>query len=185
MTDFSLEELWKIYKEEKTSRDLVELPEDFYQTVARYISHLTSEFEREDGLKRDLILEELKNITFMVQEVHLTRVSKVIQRVHRSSLPSVLLERERYAFSEIQKSLERLQADLVYSAVAGKLSSKEPIELTTVLLVMLTHVPEKIIGADMKEYGPFLRGEICNLPVENAEMMVRRRMAKKISVRMS
>ncbi len=183
MRDFSLEELLRIYKGEKTSRDLIELSEDFYQVVAEHISRLMSELERGDKLRRDLILEELKNITFMVQEIHLTRMSKIIHKIQRGSLPNALLDRERYTFGEIQQSLEKLQADLVYSAVAGKISSREPLELTNVLLIMLADLPEKIVGVNMREYGPFLRGEICSLPVENAEMMIRRNMAKKISVK--
>lgn len=183
MTDFSLEELSRIYRDEKTSRDLIELPEDFYQSVAKHISQLTSELKHGDKLRQELLLEELKNITFIIQEIHLARISKAMDKINQGYIPSPLLERERYAFNEIQQSLEKLQADLVYSTITGKISISAPLELTNILLVMLIDVSEKIIGADMREYGPFIKGEIANIPAQNAEMMIRRGVAKKITVK--
>ncbi|HID60855.1 MAG TPA: hypothetical protein EYP46_03230 [Hadesarchaea archaeon] len=173
----------RVYQDEKTSRDLIELPEDFYRSVAGHISQLISELKHGDELRRRLLLEELKSVASMTQEIHLTRVSKTMGRIDRGRPPAQLLERERYTFNEIRQSLERLQSDLVYSIIAGKISTPAPLELTNTLLTVLIDVPEKIICVDMRGYGPFTKGEIANIPTQNAEMMVRRGVAKKIAVK--
>ncbi len=184
MKNFSLEELVRIHKNEKTSRDIAELPEGFYQDITKYISRLNFELKHGDALRQELLKEELRNIMTMVQEIHLARVFKAINKVTQNHLPVQLVERERYAFSEIRQSLEKLQADLINPVIAGKVAVPTPIELTNVLLMMLVDVPEKIIGVDMKNYGPFVKGEIANLPAKNAELMTRHGTARKIAVKL-
>jgi hypothetical protein len=178
-----LEEIVRILKEEKTSRDLVELPDDFYQRTAGYISQLNSELERGDSLKQKLLREELRNVVLMLQEIHQTRVQKAARKTVMGQIPVQLMERERYAFSEVRQSLERLQADLVSPAVSGRATVPIPSSLTNTLLVMLMDVPDKIIGADMRGYGPFVRGEIVSIPAQNAEIMIRHGVARKIALR--
>lgn len=184
MTNFSLEELVKIYRDEKKSRELVELPEDFYQRIAIHISQLTSELTHGDALRQELLREELRNIVFMVQEVHLARVLKAMDKIALKHLPNRLIERERYAFGEIKQILEKLHTDLVSPAISGKVAVQAPLNLTNVLITMLTDVPEKIIGADMRDYGPFIKGEIASLPARNAEIMIRHGAARKIAVKL-
>lgn len=184
MTNFSLEELVKIYRNEKKMRELAELPENFYQRVAIHISQLTSELMHGDALRQELIQEELRNIVFMVQEIHLARVLKAMDKITLKHLPNQLIERERYAFGEIKQILEKLQTDLVSPVISGKVAVQAPPDLTNVLLMMLTDVPEKIIGADMRDYGPFVKGEIASLPAQNAEIMIRHGAARRITVKL-
>jgi len=183
MTDFSVDEIVRIYREEKTSREITELPEDFYQNVGKYISQLTVEMKRGDGIRRELVQEELKNVMRMVQDIHLARVLKGMNRVAQGLLPAPLIDRERYAFSEIRQSLEKLQAELVQPAIAGKVALAAPPDLTNSLLILLTEFPERIVGVDMKSYGPFTKGEIVSLPSPNAEIIVRHGAAKKITAK--
>lgn len=183
MIDFSLDELAKLYKEEKISRDLAEIPDDFYQIVGRYISQLNFELKRSDSLRREFLQEELRSVLLMVQEIHLTRVFKAMSKTVQGQMPNPLIERERYAFSEIRQSLERLQADLVQSAVSGKVEVAAPQNITNALIIMLADFQEKIVGADMRSYGPFLKGEIASLPAPNADMIARHGIARKIAVK--
>lgn len=183
MFNFSLDDLTNFYRAEKTSRELVELPDDFYLSVAKLISRLSLELKRGDPIRRDLLKEELRSVVHMVQEIHLARVLKAIDRVVHGSIPSPVLERERYAFSEVRQSLEKLQAELVIPAITGKVAVAAPIERTRVLLIMLADIPEKIVGADMRNYGPFIKGEVVSLPQSNADMMVKHGIAREIKAR--
>lgn len=183
MKDFSLEELVKLYRDEINSLEMVDLPDDFYQNIARHISQLNFEIKRGDGLRQELLKEELRNVALMVQKIHLTRVIKAIDRVTQDRLPGQLIERERYAFSEIRQSIEKLQADLVQPAISGEVDVPVPPELTNVLLMMLVDVPE-ISGVDMRSYGPFVKGEIASIPAKNADLMVRHGAARKVAVKL-
>lgn len=183
MIDFSLDELVRIYKEEKTSRELVEIQEDFYQSVARHVSQLAFEMKHADSIKRDLLQEELRSVVFMVQEIYLARVLKAMNKTTQGHPPAPLIERERYAFGEIRQTLEKLQADLVQPALTGKVEVAAPPNITNVLLMMLADFHEKIVGTDMRSYGPFVKGEIASLPAPNVEMMARHGLARKITVK--
>lgn len=183
MTGFSLEELFGVFRQEKASRGLTELPEEFYKDVAKYISRLTFEIKHGDPIRRDLLQEELENVVYMVQEIHLTRVLKALDVIARGRLPSPALEQERYAFSEMRHVLDRLQAEVVSPAVAGEVEVEPPHERTHVPMIMLADIPERIVGVDMRNYGPFYRGEVVTLPEKNAEAMIKHGVARRIAVR--
>lgn len=183
MIDFSLDKLVNVFREEKTSKELVELSEEFYQDVAKYISRLTFELKRGDVVRRELLQEELRNVVYMVQEIHLARVFKALDKIARGRLPSPVLERERYAFSEMRQILEKLQAEIVYPAITGKVAVAPPHERTRILLLMLADIHEKIVGVDMRNYGPFSKGEVVTLPEPNAEAMIKHGVARKIGAK--
>lgn len=183
MADFSIDELVDVFRQEKTSRDLTELPEEFYRDVAKYISRVTFELKRGDAVRRDLLQEELRNVVYMVQEIHLTRALKALDIIARGRLPSPVLEQERYAFSEMRQVLEKLQAGLIHPVIAGKVEVEPPHERTRIPLLMLADINEKIVGVDMRNYGPFFKGEMVTIPEQNAEAMIKHGVARKISVK--
>jgi DNA replication initiation complex subunit (GINS family) len=41
-----------------------------------------------------------------------------------------------------------------------------------------------IVGADMKTYGPFLPQDVASLPVENAKVLVKQRVAVEVEVKL-
>ncbi len=183
MTDFSLDELVAVHRDEKTSRGLVELPEDFYLRAGRYISQLLFEIKRGDSLRQKLLGEELKNVVTMVMEIHLTRVLKGMNKIVNGKLPAPLIDRERYAFSEIRQALEKLHDDLIKPAITGRIALTAPPDLTNSLVLLLVDIPEKIMGADMRGYGPLSKGEITSIPASNAEIMIRHGAARKIAIK--
>ncbi|MEM2890011.1 MAG: hypothetical protein QW358_01510 [Candidatus Hadarchaeum sp.] len=183
MINFSLEELVRIYQGEKNSRELVEISDDFYQSVGRHISMLNAEISRSNALRRELLREELRNVVFMVQEIYFTRLVKAMAAAVRGQAPAPLIERERFAFSEIRQILEKLHAELVQLAVSGKVEVTVPERITNILCIMLSDFRERIVGADLKSYGPFAKGEIASLPALNAEIMVKHGLARRITVK--
>jgi DNA replication factor GINS len=48
-------------------------------------------------------------------------------------------------------------------------------------LRFLVHVPA-IIGADMKSYGPFQSEDVASVPLDNARILVKQRLAESIDV---
>jgi len=181
--NFSLEELFKVYHQEKTSRELAEIPEDFYQSVGEHISRLNAELSRSDGVRRELLREEIRGIVFMVQEIHFTRLVKALARVAQGGIPAPLLEREHQAFGEIRQSLERLYSGMIQPAISGEVEVAPPQSITNILCIMLADFRERIVGADMKSYGPFRRGEIASLPAPNADILVKHGLARRITVK--
>lgn len=180
--DLTLEDLAEVYRRELVSRELSELPEEFYPEVAKLIFRLR-EAERGDALREELLEEQLKQIIFFVNEIHATRVIKAIDGVASGDVPKATLERERTAFLEIRQSLERLRSELVAPAISGKVAIRVPVERTKATVMMLVNLNQRILGTDQRYYGPFKRGEVVNLPEANAEFMVKHDYARRIKVR--
>lgn len=183
MINFSLEELVRIYQLEKSSRELAEISDDFYKGIGRHISRLNAEISRSDAMRKELLQEELRSVVFMVQEIYFIRLVKAMGTVLRGHAPTPLIERERYAFSEIRQLLERLYSEMVHPALSGKVEVTVPERITNTLCIMLADFREKIVGADLKTYGPFAKGEIASLPALNAEIMVKHGLARRITVK--
>jgi DNA replication factor GINS len=182
MVEFSYDDVKQVWLAEKTSRELVEIPEEFYQNVAKYVAQMNLELKRSEPLRGELLREELQNVFQMVQEIYLSRTLKAIDEVAQGKLPDTLLERERYAFNEIRQSLEKLCADLIPPTITESAELAAPREITNVLLIMQAEVPT-IVGDDLRQYGPFKKGEIASLPRRSAELMVEHGFARKIEVK--
>lgn len=182
MVEFSYDDVKQVWLAEKTSRELIEIPEEFYQNVAKYAAQLNLELKRSEPLRGELLQEELQNVFQMVQEIYLSRTLKAIDEVAQGRLPDLLLERERYAFNEIRQSMEKLYAELISATITGKAELAAPREITNVLLIVLAEVPT-IVGDDLRQYGPFKKGEIASLPRRSAELMVKHGLARKIEVK--
>ncbi|MFQ6129684.1 MAG: hypothetical protein ACE5OT_02605 [Candidatus Hadarchaeaceae archaeon] len=182
MVEFSYGDAKRAWLAEKTSRKLAEIPEEFYQNAARYVAQLNHELKHSEPLRGELLKEELRDVFRMIQEIHLSRVLKAIDEIAQGRLPAPLLERERHTFNEIRRSLEKLYTGLVSATMTGKAGLVVPREITNVLLIMQAEVPP-IVGDDLRQYGPFKRGEIVSLPRRSAELMVNHGLARKIEVK--
>ncbi len=182
MADLTTEKILDIYKREMASQDLLELPENFYQDVAKIVSSL-ADTKKADPIKREMLDEELKKLVFLVREIHNTRVLKAIDRIMVGEVAAPMLERERTTFQEVRQSLERLHSELVSPAVEGKSSVSAPAERKRVPIMMRVDIDDRILGTDLKFYGPFKRGEIFSLPESNAFSMVKHDYARTIKIR--
>jgi len=178
----SSEDIKRIWIEEKSARELVDISEEFYQDLARHVAELSHEASRGEPLRQELIKEELWHVLQMVQEIYLLRVLKAMRLVANGKLPSPLLERERYTFNEIRQALEKLHGELVAPAMRGEARIAVPREVTNTPLICLTDVP-LIIGDDGKYYGPFKSGDVGFLPKRNAELLIKYGAARMIEVK--
>jgi len=184
MRNLTFEGIKNVLTEEKSTRGLVDLPDEFYSNVGRYVTELSREADRGEAVRQDILKEELHRVLQMVQEIHMLRVMKALDELAKGVLPDPLLEKERNAFNEIRQTLEKLYAELVAPAMAGEVAIVAPREITNVAIIFSAAVPE-IVAEDMKSYGPFKVGEIGFLPRTSAERLVKHGLARKIEVKSS
>lgn len=182
MPGFSFEDVKRVWIGEKTSRDITDLPVDFYQNVARYVAELNIEFKRGEQLRQELLREELRNVLQIIQEIHLLRVLKAMDQVGRGHLPASSLDGERRAFDGVRQILDKLYTEQIRPAISGKAAIVAPREKTNETLIFLTDIPQ-IIGDDIKQYGPFKKGEVAFLPKRSAELLIKKGTAQKFEVR--
>lgn len=159
----------------------MELPGDFYPNVGRYLEEINRELTQAEQLRRELLREELRDVMRMMHEIYLLRVIKGVDEIARGRSPSPLLEDERHAFEEVSRILERLHTEFFAPAISGRAAIPAPREKTNVALIVSAEMPQ-IMGDDMRQYGPFKRGEVACLPRRCAELMIGRGLARKIEV---
>jgi DNA replication initiation complex subunit (GINS family) len=182
MVELTFEDIKNVLIEEKSTRGLVDLPDEFYSNVGRYVAELSREADRGESIRRDILKEELHRVLQMVQEIYMLRVVKALNELAKGGLPASLLEKERNTFNEIRQTLEKLYVELVAPAMAGEAAIVAPKEITNVALIFSADVPQ-IVAEDMKSYGPFKVGEVGFLPRLSAEFLVKHGFARKIEVK--
>jgi len=182
MAEFTFEDIKNVLIEEKSARGLVNLPDEFYSNVGRYVAELSREADRGEVIRQDILKEELRRVLQMVREIHMLRVAKALNELAKGTLPASLLEKERNAFGEVRQTLDKLYAELVAPTMAGETAVVAPKEITNVALIFSVDVPQ-IVAEDMKSYGPFKVGEVGFLPRPRAEFLVKHGLARKIEVK--
>ncbi len=167
------EELERIWLEEKGSTTLSPLPPDFYSKISRYLSRLRAELERREGVERELVEEEMREAVGLLEELFALRAQKALKAILRGESPPSQGEGEARLFSRLREVLEEARREML---------GGEPEEAPRPqheLLVVLGKVP-RIVGEDLRYYGPFEEGEIVSLPSSTAELLVAHRLARKL-----
>lgn len=181
MTDFSFGDIKKAWKEEWASQELTDLPPDFYSKISQHVAELDRELRRSERFRQELLQKELQNVIRMVQEIYLLRLLKAMEEATKGCAPNSLIERERQAFIEIIRILDELRTGLVVPAITGKAKIAPPHEITNILLIFSSEMPQ-IIGDDLKPYGPFKKCEAAFLPKRTAELILKHGLARKVEV---
>ena len=176
----SYDELRRIYRLEKNTSKLVEVDDDFFEKLNAFMKS-----EKEEYLKslRDISTSKARNFSNlkkMVQEIFALREKKLLNRaLVASRTGDVALQKvsseEKVTFIELlklmalhRKSLAELFDGEPQSFSIAEASSGE-------LFSVLRDVPA-FVGTDMKEYGPFSRGEVVPLPQKIAELLLSRKL---------
>jgi DNA replication factor GINS len=178
------DELYSAWRLEIEYSELGSLQSDFYTQVADYLKILKEESQMVDKktVKASLLEHELVNVQRMVQELLQARYRKIIKKMVNGQKIHV----EYLAAEEAKLYNGVLPSTNTYSRFTQGLltgqASKVEVEKVMhnrVVLRFLKDVPS-IIGADMKSYGPFIAEDVASVPVENAKILVKRDLAKKL-----
>ncbi|MEM1990275.1 MAG: hypothetical protein QW782_06540 [Candidatus Bathyarchaeia archaeon] len=173
------DELLRIWKEEITSDELVELPKSFISRIEEYLKKLAEENRMLDKktAKASLLKVEEQNVKRMLKDIANLRYKKLIRKISKD-------ERSRYIpLIENRNLIKLLLLTESYqsfneSLFSGKKSSKER-QRKRITVRFLSETPE-IMGLDMKSYGPYKPEDVASLPIENAEALIKQGLAVEI-----
>lgn len=163
----------KIQREEQREPKLSKLPEDFYQKAKNYLEQKRKLYEKKGD--KDIALE-VRNAERLLEDIFNRRETKIITHAiitARTDIPPPnLLSQEKEIF-EAMVEMIRKQRERVLNTLLKK-SKEEKLEE----VVFMEDVPE-FIGADMKSYGPFKKGEKAKIPRENAMLLIDAKKARR------
>jgi DNA replication factor GINS len=179
--------LLEAWRRERYKPELQHLPRDFFSEMSEFASLLREQTRMLDrGTMRSRIaLKERENAERMLGELSQLRIKKIILS-ELSSTPIVatfLTKDEKRLQADLRDLLsdnnERLKRILIGSAI--QVEKRPPAKNNLKMIRFLRAVPA-IIGIDMKTYGPFKPEDLASMPIENAENLIRRGIAKEVEI---
>ena len=164
----SFELIRRIQREEQRIQKLTKLPNDFYNSVQRYL-------EAKRGGNRKTALEA-KNAERLLEDIFNRRERKILNLVlitARTGIqPENLTDEEKQFFNSILKIVKERRK--ILKDIKEKKSEQT-------LIIFKEDVPE-FVGVDEKTYGPFKKGDIAKLPEENMQLMIEQGIAEEFKV---
>ena len=178
--------LYHLWETEKDQLDLQPLNRTFFQDLSQYVKTLRKELQvlDENTWKTELLLDEQKRIKTLLSDLTVTRFQKMLDAVNavRELSSDQLTTEEEYSYNALQliwKHLQTVITDIMRGRspkIPSDLSMKKPKRL---LIRFLQAIPA-IVGSDMKTYGPFKKEDVMYLPAENAEILIKRKIAIEV-----
>ncbi|MHA1912488.1 MAG: DNA replication complex subunit Gins51 [Candidatus Kariarchaeaceae archaeon] len=174
--------LIKLWKQEVASEAFEELDSSFWARVRDFLSHIESmSSSSNDDLLKDLYLERLNRVRFMINDVVRIRTDKILYAAKTvESVPSGLSIEEQDLFEAIKQSID-LHRRSIYSVTTAS-TSGSPFFDKKLCIRILDPEPEQMIGSDLQAYGPFDKEDVTFLPLENAKLLIRLGKAEEIKI---
>jgi len=183
--DIDYDEIRRIYRLEKSTSRLVEVEQDFYDSMNEFICK-----EKEEYIKslKDFSITKARdftNLKKMVDEIFSLREKKVLNKAltaSRSGETSELnmCKQEKKTYNEMLKILEKHRGFLsdIFESNNNKKQTPKT-KPTETKVEVLKQIPS-FVGSDMKEYGPFSKGQKVTLPEKVALLLKSRKLVQDI-----
>jgi DNA replication initiation complex subunit (GINS family) len=157
------ETLRKIMFDEKKSNRLLKLPENFFEEAKSYLENKAKFASGKEDIW------ELDSAKRVIQDLMEIREGKLVRS---GAAPDDLTREEKSFFDSVAGSIRQFQGQQK-EIFEGK---KEPMQV----VAFLETIPQ-FVGIDMRNYGPFEKGDIATVPVANARLLVEKGSAKQIN----
>ncbi len=197
----SLEEAWS---QEKKAKELLNIPDDLLHEMKDYVATLNKTPTDENTLAGQLLRTEKLYANQMIKDLTELRLRKIVTlEVNNQPIDAqAMTPEEQKLHSNIRQLLSgyRQGADLpditpiaappkpeapkprkTQRAKPAPKPVIKPDEVQMILVRFLQPLPA-IMGIDMKAYGPFQPEELATIPVQNAENLIKRGIAKPVDV---
>lgn len=179
--EITYDELRRIYRLEKNTSKLVEVDEDFYESLKDFIEEQKNEYLESINDFSSTKARDFINLKKVTEEIFAIRERKILNKalVHgRTEDPfdEKISLQEKEFFNELMKIIKKHKYH-IEEMFKTKEKREKPANLNNVTIRILTDVPA-FIGTDMKEHGPFKEGEKTKVPTKIAKLMIDRKIAK-------
>jgi len=164
----------KIQREEMSEPKLSKIPEDFYQKAKNYLEQKKVIAEKKE---EKLTEREIKNVERIMEDIFNRRETKMLNHALitvRTNLPPQNLIEDEKEFFESAVNMLRTQRERVLSLLFKKTK-----EITGLEKVEFKDDVEEFVGIDLNKYGPFKKGDVANIPKDNAKLLIKMKKVKK------
>ncbi|MEM3112936.1 MAG: hypothetical protein QXI33_00740 [Candidatus Pacearchaeota archaeon] len=179
-------DLYEALRKERYSEQLQSLPKKFIANVAEYLEEKKKIFNQSGILPAEEIIKvkkQFENATSIFKELMVLRKKKLLGLVFVASETGInkrdfenMLDFEKELFDNIIISVEH--ADKTLNSQFNYTNDELVPGIEKKLVLFLEPVDE-FVGLDGKDFGPFEKGEIVNLPSKVADILAEE---KKVEV---
>jgi DNA replication factor GINS len=165
----------KIQREEMTEPKLSKIPEDFYQKARDYLESKRTIAEKKNDKLESL---EVKNIERLLEDIFNRRETKMLNNAIitvRTGIPPQNLIEDEKEFFESAVNMMRTQRERVLSLLFKKTKENKVSEK-----IEFTDDVEEFVGIDLEKYGPFKKGDVADVPKDNAKLLKKVGKAKSV-----
>jgi len=181
------DELYRIWKIEKSESALQKIPQSFYSDVSRLLNDAKASCEAtiHDRTQKSISEKEFKILRRLSMEIAKTRMKKIVDAVSfRQDVASGLLAQEETEFAKqlaihIGDYCRFIDGLVQTNSVSQEEVSSESVEAKLEVVRFLSDFPA-IIGVDLRTYGPFKAEDIATLPSENASALISQGVVKQV-----
>ncbi len=179
-----------VHRSEKDEQ-LQQLPDNFFEAVKNWLAHKRTN-------KDTYSLLETENAKKLLEDIINRREKKIVLaalRTIRGELPPKnLTDSEQKFFDDMVISLKQFREKIKEEIMSFDEIVEQKIEDTKKIVEelkpevkiedkkmirILNNVP-KFVGADMKNYGPFAKGDVVSLPDEIMNLLIARSMGENV-----
>lgn len=170
-------DLYEVLRREKYSDQLQTLSKNFIQDVSSYLKEKKSITEKSGDMFSDAISKtkkQFENAIAMFEELMLRRKKKLLDLAFVAAETGIskrdyenMLLFEKETFDKIMKGLEEGDKKRAMLLNGGKEEERKKNKLVNFL-----QDTDEFLGLDGEKLGPFKRGDIVNLPVEIASILL-------------
>jgi DNA replication initiation complex subunit (GINS family) len=182
------DKLFDIWRKTISRKEIQSLPKGFYLELKAYIRKIQKEKRMLDKntIKGQLLMKEEENVKLMIESVIRTRYEKIMQLIMKGgNIPDALEKQEVRIYEETSSSTEFFQT-IITNIFQGKKFRNENNDIKKnkkFTIIRIIQETSEIIGIDNKTYGPFEVEDIAMLPIENARILIKQGVAKKIETK--
>lgn len=180
------DDLYRIWKAEKTDKALQRVPKSFYSEVSRLVSDCKTALSAtgQEKILKAISEKELKILRRLGTEIAETRLKKIVEAaLSREEVSIGMLAQEEAELAKMIATHIGGHYNFIDELAQGELEtpapSSKPVEVKLEVVRFLSDFPA-IIGVDLKTYGPFKAEDIATLPRENASALINQGVAKQV-----
>jgi DNA replication initiation complex subunit (GINS family) len=170
-------DIYEALRKERYSEQLQGLGKSFIKEVAGYLKEKKGISEKSGDIFSDAVSKtkkQFENAITMFKELMLRRRKKLLNLAFVATETGIskrdyenMLAFEKEIFDEIMKSMEAGDKNLAKLLNGQKQEEKKKNKLITFLLDT-----DEFLGLDGEKLGPFKKGDMVNLPVEIANILM-------------
>jgi hypothetical protein len=171
--------LYRIRMEVKEGEETYETEDEFLWGVLAINTHKSIYLENKSKVIRDESDQwSLDSIKRRLRTIFERRERKILNSAHgfidSGVAPENLTPEEKGFFEKVVECVKSFENE----REEGFESGQESLVLVTILEDV-----KKFVGINMKNYGPFKRGDVTTLPEPNADLLVKKNLAEKTEMK--